>query len=119
MAAPARGRGSGHGIDGAILETRLGNTGTVLEAATPAAGRRLPDVGNAASGPGGVESRAAGTKKGFPRCRTLGEAVGGSGIESELCTRCRTAVVADGGTPKVSADAEPRTVTEPGGEATG
>jgi hypothetical protein len=32
LAAGARGRGSGHGIDGAVLETSLGNPGTVLEA---------------------------------------------------------------------------------------
>jgi hypothetical protein len=28
------------------------------------------------------------TQEGFPRCRTPGEAAGGSGIDSELCARC-------------------------------
>ena len=35
MASRAAGRGSSHGIDGAILETRVGSTRTVLETATP------------------------------------------------------------------------------------
>jgi hypothetical protein len=38
MAARAAGRGSSHGIDGAILETRVGSTRTVLETATPEGG---------------------------------------------------------------------------------
>jgi CHAT domain len=38
MAARARGRGSRYGIDGAILETRLGSIGKVLETATPEPG---------------------------------------------------------------------------------
>jgi hypothetical protein len=38
----ARGRGSSHGIDGAILETSVGSTRTVLEADTREAGRRTP-----------------------------------------------------------------------------
>jgi hypothetical protein len=37
-----------------------GSTGTVLETAAPEAGRRRPDVGNAASGAGTIEPRAAG-----------------------------------------------------------
>jgi hypothetical protein len=85
MAARARGRGSSHGIDGAILETSLGGTGTVLEADTREAGRRRPDVGIVASGAGAVQSRAAGTQEGFPGCRTPSEAAGGSRINSELC----------------------------------
>src|SRR5690348_7898666 len=119
MAAAARGRGSRQGINGAILEAGLGSNGTVLEADAPAARRRTPDIGNSASGARAVQSRAAGTQEGFPRCRTPGEAVGGPGIESELCARCRTAAVADGDTPKVSTDAEPGTVTEPSGESAG
>src|SRR6266478_2100953 len=105
MAGRARGRGSGHGIDGPILETRVGSTGTVLETNTREAGRRRRDVGIVASGAGAVQSRAAGTQEGFPRCRTPGEAAGGSGIDSELCARCRAASVADSDAEKVPIDA--------------
>src|SRR5437867_12419151 len=83
MAARARGRRSSHGIDGTILETSLGSIGTVLETDTPETGRHRPEVGNAASGPGAIEPRAAGTQEGLPRCRTSGEAAGGPGIRSE------------------------------------
>src|SRR6516162_3992582 len=40
MARRARGRGSGHGIDSAILETSVGSAGTLLETATREARRR-------------------------------------------------------------------------------
>ena len=72
MVNRARGPGSGYGIDGAILETSLGSTGTVLETATREAGGRKPEVRNLAFGAGAVQSRAAGAQEGFPRCRTLG-----------------------------------------------
>src|SRR5260221_315501 len=113
MAARARGRGSGHGIDGAILEAGLGSTGTVLEADLPEAGRRTPYIGNAASGAGAIESRAPGTQEGFPRCRTAGEAARGPGTDAELCARCRAASVADGDTPKVPTDARSGAAGEP------
>src|SRR6202043_3639189 len=101
MAARARGRGSRYGIDGAILETSLGSTGTVLETNTPEAGRRGPDVGIVASSTGAIKSRASGTQEGFPRRRTPGEATGGPGIDSQLCTRCRAASMADSVAEKV------------------
>src|SRR6267142_6369376 len=119
MAARARGRGSGHGIDGAILETGVGSAGTALETATPEAGRRKPEVGNAAFGAGAIQSRTAGTQEGFPRCRTPGEAAGGPGIDSELCARCRAAFVADGNAPKVPVDARSRAAAEPIGVTSG
>src|SRR5215467_11588395 len=119
MAARARGRGSSYGINGPILEAGLGSTGTILETVTPEAGRRKAEVRNDAFGPGAVQSWAAGTQEGFPRCRTPREAVGGPGIESELCARRRTEALADGGTPKASADAEPGTVTESSRESAG
>src|SRR6267154_1314194 len=113
MARWARGRGSSHGIDGSILETRVGSTGTVLETNAPEAGRRRPDVRIVASGAGAVQSRAAGTQEGFPRCRTPSEAAGGSGIDSELCARCRATSVADGDTQEVPVDARSRAPAEP------
>src|SRR5256886_16638781 len=79
MATRARGRGSRYGIDGPILETSLGSIGTVLEAATREAGRRKPEIRNAASGAGAIEPRAAGAQERFSRCRTSGQTAGGSG----------------------------------------
>src|SRR5437762_6433616 len=119
MAARARSRRSGHGIDGPILETSLGSTGTALETGAPETGRCRPEVGNVASGPGAVQSRAAGAQERFPRCRTSGQAAGGSGIDSELCARCRAASVADGDTQEVPADARSRAPAEPIGVSSG
>src|SRR2546425_10287984 len=110
MVRRAGGRGSGDGVNGAILETGLGRTGTVLEADLPEARRCGPDVRSAASGAGAVESRAAGAEEGFPRCGTTGEAASGPGADLELCARCRTATVADGDAPKVPVDSQPGTV---------
>src|SRR6266404_3479388 len=73
MAARARSRGSGHGINGPILETSVGSAREVLEADTREARRRKPQVWNVAFGTGAIQSRAAGAEKGFPRCRTPGE----------------------------------------------
>src|SRR5579862_7300832 len=113
MAAQASGRGSGHGIDGAVLETSVGSAGAVLEADAREAGRRKPEVGNAAFGAGAVQSRAAGTQEGFPRCRTPGEAAGGPGIDSQLCARCRATSVADGDAQEVPVEARPSTTAQP------
>jgi hypothetical protein len=41
VAGRAAGRGSGDGIDRTVLETRLGNTGAVLETDLPDAGRGI------------------------------------------------------------------------------
>src|SRR5579864_5913429 len=107
MAARARGRGSGHGIDGPILETSVGSAGAVLEADTREAGRCRPEVGNAAFGAGAIQSRAAGTQERFSRCRTPGEAAGGPRIDFELCARCRATSVADGDAQEVPVEARP------------
>src|ERR1039458_155 len=56
-----------------------------------------------------------GAQEGFPRRRTSGEAAGGPGIDPALCARYSPAFVADGDAPKVPADAQPRTITEPTG----
>src|ERR1700730_9121579 len=119
MAARARGRGSSHGIDGAILETSLGNAGAELEADTREAGRRKSEVGSTAFSAGALQSREAGTQAGFPRCRTPGEEAGGAGIDSELCARRRAAFVADGNAPKVPIDARSRAAAEPSGVSAG
>src|ERR1035437_6263189 len=119
MVVRAGGGRSGDGVNGAILETGLGSTGTVLEADLPEAGRCRPDVRSAASGTGAIESRAARAEEGFPRCGTTGEAARGPRAEIELCARCRTATVADGDAQKVPVDSRPGTVTEPTGESAG
>src|ERR1700722_13930372 len=119
MAARARGRGSRYGIDGAILETRLGSIRKVLETARPKAGRCRPGDLNVAFGTGAIEPRAARTQEGFPRCRTPGEAAGGPGIDSQLCARCRAASVANGDAEKVPVETRSRAATEPGGVSVG
>lgn len=65
LAARAAGRGSGHGIDRAILEARLGSTGAVLEAEVSEARGRPPDVGNSASGASAIEPARQGRKEDF------------------------------------------------------
>src|SRR5258708_24693946 len=119
MASRARGRGRGHGIDGAILEAGVGSAGTALETATPEAERRKPEVGNAAFGAGAIQSRTAGTHEGFPRCRTPGEAAGGPGIDPELCARYRAASVANGDTQEIPVDAGSGEAAEPIGISSG
>src|SRR5215472_5140817 len=119
MAARTRSRGSGDGIDGAVLETGLGSTGAVLETDAPETGRRRPDVGSAASGAGAIEPRASRAQEGLPRCRTAGEASGGTRADFEFCARWRAASVADGDAPKVSTNAKPGTVAKPTGVSVG
>src|SRR5437667_6643275 len=119
MAARARGRGSSPGIDGPILETGMGSAGAVLEAATREARRRKAEVRNVASGAGAVQSRAAGTQEGFPRCRTPGEAAGGPRIDAELCARCRAASMANGNAQEVPVEARPGAAAQPIGVTSG
>src|SRR5215469_8169325 len=119
MADRARGRGSRDGIDGTILETRLGNFGTVLETELPKARRRGPDVRNPPSGASTIESWTAWTQKGFPRRRTFGKAAGGRRAGLKFCARYRTAAMADGHTPKVPADTEQSAIAKPTGGSTG
>ena len=54
VARRAKGRRNSHGVDGAILETRVGNTGKVLEAALREAGRSQTEVRHVASGAGPI-----------------------------------------------------------------
>ena len=119
MAHRAGGRGSSHGIHGAILATGLGGTGTVLEANLPEAGRRRPEIGNATSGASTIESRATRAQEGFPRCRTSGEAAGSKRADPKFCARCRTASLANGDAQKVSADTQSSAATEPTGGSAG
>src|SRR5216683_4396306 len=119
MVAGAGGGRSGDGIHGAILEAGLGSPGTILAGNLPEAGRCRPDVGSATSGAGAIQSRAAGTQEGFPRCRTSGKATGSQRADPEFCARRRTATVAHGHTPKVPADTRQSAVAEPIGGTAG
>src|SRR5882724_2981676 len=119
MADRAGSRGSGHGINGTVLEARLASAGTVLEAELPEAGRGKSPIWNAASGAGAIESWAAGAQERLFGRRTTGEAAGGTGADLELCTRYRTAPLADGDAQKVPADVRPGAVAEPTGGSAG
>src|SRR5438477_7347963 len=104
-------RGSGHGIDRAILATRLGDAGAGVEAETGSSPQRS-QVGPTASGAGSVESRSGRTEEGFPRCRTISETFGRSGTQTEFRTGCRAALVADNNEAQTSVNAESGAVSE-------
>ena len=78
-------------------------------------GRRRSQVGPTASGAGAVESRGGWTEEGFPRCRTISEALDRSGTQTEFCTGCRATVVADDNEAQASINAESGAVSEPPG----
>src|SRR5215472_571634 len=105
MADRAASRGSGDGIQVAILETGMGSAGTILETEVSGARRSRPDVGNLASGTSLVQSWSARAQKRLSRCGTFGKAACVSGADLELCARYRTASVADTHAHKVSTDA--------------
>src|ERR1700731_4169002 len=64
-------------------------------------------------------ARAARTKERFRRCRTPGEAAGGSRTDVELCAGCRAAFVADGNAQEVPVEARPGAAAETNGGASG
>src|SRR6266478_3385619 len=72
-----------------------------------------PEVGNAAFSAGAIQSRAAGTQEGFPRCRTPSEAAGGPRVDSEFCARCRATSVANSDAEKIPVDARSGAAAEP------
>jgi len=55
------------------------------------------------------------TEEGFPRCRTISQAFGRSGTQTEFRTGCRAAVVADDNEAQASINAESGAVSEPPG----
>src|SRR5215510_1864941 len=89
----------------------MGDAGTAVEAQT--SGKRRSQVGPTASGAGTVESRSGWTEERFPRCRTIGQASGRSGAQTEFRTGHRTAAVADDYETQAPVDAESRAVSEP------
>ncbi len=113
VAGGGGGRGSGDGVDGAVLAAGVGGARTRLAARPPHAGRGESDGGHAALGASVVESGAPRAEAGLRGCRTPGEAVGGAGADAELCAGRRAAAVADGDAAQVSADAQPRPGPQP------
>src|SRR6516165_11098919 len=81
--------------------------------------RRKAEVRNVAFGTSAIQSRTTGTQTGFPRCRTPGEATGGSGIDFEFCTRCRATPVADGNAQEVPVEVRSGAAAEPIGVSSG
>src|SRR5260370_37961302 len=100
MAHRAAGRGSGDGIDRAILEACLGSAGAILEGDVSESGRCKADVGDTTSGTSLVQSRAARAQDRFSRLRTSGEAARITGARLELRGRWPTNPVADNNTPQ-------------------
>src|ERR1700737_3297109 len=84
MAGRVGGRGSSHGIDGAVLEAGVGNAGALLEASAPEARRGGEDVRYAALGPGQEQPRAEREEERLRRRRTDDQTAGGAGIGFEL-----------------------------------
>src|SRR5207253_1106740 len=119
VARRAKGRRNSHGVDGAILKTRMRNTGKVLEAALREAGRSQAEVRHVAFGAGAIQSRTTGTKERFRRCRTPGKTARGSGIDFELCARCRATPMANGNAQEVPVAARPGADTQPIGGPSG
>src|SRR5450755_4210946 len=119
MAAGTGSRGSGDGINCAILATGLGSAGTLLEAELPKARRGGADDGKAASGTGAFQSRASGAKERFSRRGTTGETAGGPGTGAELRTQSGTAPLAHGDAPQASAETCARADAEPAGGSAG
>src|SRR5260370_41201088 len=94
MAVPARGRGSGHGTDGAGLEAGVGSVGAVLEAGAPETGRGDQDERQAAPVPSQIQPRAAWAKERLRRRRTADQTAGSAGTGVELRAGCGAAAVA-------------------------
>src|SRR5258708_32302786 len=93
MAGPAGGRGSGDGIDGAVLEAGVGSAGAVLAASAAEAGGSDPDVGHAAPAPSQFQPRAAGAKERLRRRRADAQTAAGARTDGDLRTRCRSPAV--------------------------
>src|ERR1019366_4069163 len=105
MAGPAGGRRSSHGIDRAVLEAGVGNTGAVLEAGAPEAGGGPPDGRHAAPVPSQEQPRAAWAKERSRRRRTDDQAVGGARTGAELRAGSGTAALANGDAAEAPVDA--------------
>src|SRR5688572_24798809 len=89
MARDAGGRGSGDGIDRAVLAAGVGDAGTGLATARPCAGGRRSVVGRAASGAGAVEPGGPRPQARLSGRRTVGEAARRTGTDPEFRAESR------------------------------
>src|SRR3982750_1036572 len=112
MAGRQRDRGSGHGVDRAVLETSVGSVRTPLAAGQPSESS-WSEVRIATAGPSEVQSRATRTQERLCRCRTPAQAAGCERISAELCTRPGATPVEDRFAAETAVDACPGAVTEP------
>src|SRR5688572_26123188 len=119
MADRARGRGSSHGIDRAILETGVGSIGALLEAGARKARWDHAYFGDAAPMPSQIQSRTAGEKERFRRQRTDDQTAGGAGVGVELCAGSGTASVANCNAAQASVDTGQGALSQPTGESVG
>src|SRR3954471_369877 len=118
MAGNQRDRGSGHGVDRAVLETGVGSARTRL-----AAGQQGESSGSevriATAGPSEVQSRATRTQERLCRCRTLAKTAGCERTGAEFCTRHGATSMEDRLAAETAVDARPGAVTEPTGSLAG
>src|SRR5215831_6196323 len=118
MAGSQPDRGSGHGVDRAVLETGVGSAGTRL-AAGQQGKRGWSEVRIASVGPSEVQSRAPRTQERLCRCRTPAKAAGRERTGAELCTRHGATAMEDRLAAETAVDACPGAVTEPIGSTAG
>src|SRR6187397_117824 len=116
MAGATGCRRSSHGIDGAVLEARVGSAGAALEASAPTAGWGQQEVRHTAPVPSQVQPRAARAKERFRRRRTDDQADGGAGTGFELRAGSGTAALANGDETEAPVDSRQGGFQEPTGE---
>src|SRR5438128_12559171 len=115
MAGRARSRRRSDGVDSAVLAPGVGCAGKDLETKTTRAGGRWSDVGNSAPSTGAIESWGGRPQERFSRRRTVSQALGRTGTDTELRTRRRAAAVANSHAPQVPVDLQSDPVAEPTG----
>src|SRR5687768_11475452 len=107
MARRARGRGSGDGVDRAVLATGVGGAGAVLETEAPDAAGCEPCLRHTAPCTSAIESGRRRAKTRLSRRGAFGEALGRAGTDSQFCARRRAAALADRDAPQVPDHAQP------------
>ena len=117
LAGRARGRGSRHGVDRAVLAAGVGGAGAALAAPAPGARRRAAARGHAPSRPSAIESRTRRPQEGLPGCGAVGETPGRAGADLELRARRRAAALAHRDAPQVPDHPQPRAAPQPTGGA--
>src|SRR2546421_7698567 len=119
MVSGAAGGRSGYGVHGAVLEAGVGDSGTMLEAAVPAAPGCRSHFRNPALGASQIQPGPGRTQERFCRCRASGEALAGAGVGAEFRTGPGTTAVAQTDAQQAAVDSEPGTLAEPTGVVAG